>query len=105
MPHFCLNSRYRNFLLDISLSLSLSLSHTHTHTHTHIIFEYHEASLVSQMVNSLPVMQETLGSIPVSGIPLEKGITTHSSILAWRIPWAEEPRGLQSMGPHRVRHD
>ena len=37
--------------------------------------------------------------------PLEKGMATHSSILAWRIPWTEEPGGLQSMGSHRVRHD
>ena len=36
---------------------------------------------------------------------LEKGKATHSSILAWRIPWMEEPRGLQSMGSQRVRHD
>ena len=38
------------------------------------------------------------GSIPGSGRPLEEGIATHSSILAWNIPWAEEPGGLQSMG-------
>ena len=37
--------------------------------------------------------------------PLEKGTTTHCSILAWRIPWTEEPGGLQSLGLHRVRHD
>ena len=37
--------------------------------------------------------------------PLEKGMATHSSILAWRIPWAEEPGGLQSMGLQRIRHD
>ena len=37
--------------------------------------------------------------------PLEKGMATHSSILAWRIPWAEEPNGLQSTGLQRVRHD
>ena len=37
--------------------------------------------------------------------PLEKGMTTHSGILAWRIPWTEEPVRLQSMGSHRVRHD
>ena len=37
--------------------------------------------------------------------PLEQGVATHSSILAWRIPWTEEPGGLQSMGLHRVRHD
>ena len=37
--------------------------------------------------------------------PLEKEMVTHSSILAWKIPWAEEPGGLQSMGSERVRHD
>ena len=37
--------------------------------------------------------------------PLEKDMATHSSILAWRIPWTEEPGGLQSMGSQRVRHD
>ena len=37
--------------------------------------------------------------------PMEEGTATHSSILAWRIPWTEEPRGLQSIGSQRVRHD
>ena len=37
--------------------------------------------------------------------PLEKGTATHSSVLAWRIPWTEEPGGLQPIGLHRVRHD
>ena len=37
--------------------------------------------------------------------PLEKGMATHSSILAWKIPWTEEPGGLQSMGPQRVGHN
>ena len=37
--------------------------------------------------------------------PLEEGMATHSSILAWRIPWTEEPGGLQSIGSQRVRHD
>ena len=37
--------------------------------------------------------------------PLEKGLATHSNIFAWRIPWTEEPPGLQSMGPQRVGHD
>ena len=37
--------------------------------------------------------------------PLEKGMTTHASILAWEIPWTEEPGGLQSMGSQRVGHD
>ena len=43
--------------------------------------------------------------IPKLGDPLEEGMETHSSILAWRIPWTEEPGGLQSMGSQRVRHD
>ena len=44
------------------------------------------------------------GSIAVQQYPLEKEMVTHSSILAWGIPWTEEPRGLQSMGSQRVRH-
>ena len=50
-------------------------------------------------------MQET--SVPSLGWedPLEKGMTTHSSILAWEIPWTEEPGGLESMGSQRVRHN
>ena len=46
-----------------------------------------------------------LGSIPGSGRPPEKEMATHSSILAWRIPWAEKPGRLQSTGLQRVRHD
>ena len=46
-----------------------------------------------------------LGLIPGSGRSLKKGMATHSSILAWRIPWAEEPGRLQPTGLQRVRHD
>ena len=57
------------------------------------------ASLVAQTVKDLPAMQ---GLTQVQSLcqedPLEKGTATHSSILAWRIPWTEEPGGLQSMG-------
>ena len=45
------------------------------------------------------------GSISGSEDPLEEGMATHSSILAWRIPWTEEPGGLQSIGSHRAGHD
>ena len=45
------------------------------------------------------------GSIPGSGSSLEKGMATHSSILAWKIPWTEEPEGLQSMGSQKVGED
>ena len=57
------------------------------------------------MVKNLPAMQET--RVPSLGQKdtLEKGIATHSSILAWRIPWTEEPGGLQSVGSQRVGHD
>ena len=57
------------------------------------------------MVKNLPPMQETQVLFLGQKDPLEKGMATHSSILAWRIPGTEEPGGLQSMGLHRVRHD
>ena len=90
-----------------------SLSHTHTHTQ-----EYYSAmrkketlpfttwmdlwaSQVALVVQNPPSsagdVRDT-GSIPGSEDPLEKGMATHSSILAWRIPWTEEPGGLQSRG-------
>ena len=56
------------------------------------------ASLVTQMVKTLPATQETWVRSLSQKDPLEKGMATHSSILAWRIPWTEEPGGLQSMG-------
>ena len=55
-------------------------------------------SLVAQMIKNLPAMQETQVQSLGWEDPLEKGMATHSSILAWRIPWTEEPGGLQSMG-------
>ena len=57
-----------------------------------------------QTVKNLPAMQETWVQSLVWEDPLEKGMATHSSILAWRIPWAEEPGGLQSIGLKRVGH-
>ena len=63
------------------------------------------ASLVAQMIKNLPVMQETqVWSLGHEDF-LEKRMAIHSSILAWRSPWTEEPGGLQSMGPQRVGHD
>ena len=80
----------------------------HTHIHTQLaqaiqIFSYSAkfiSYLVAQMVKDLPAVWETLGQED----PLEKGMATHSSILAWRIPWTQEPGRLQSMGWQRVRH-
>ena len=61
--------------------------------------------LVAQMVKNLPVMWRPGFNPRVGKIPLDKGMATHSSILAWRIPWTEEPGGLQSMGSQRVGQD
>ena len=58
-----------------------------------------------QVVKSLPAMQETWVRSVDWEDPLEKGMATHSSILAWRIPWTEEPGGLQSMGSQRAGHN
>ena len=62
----------------------------------------HIRILVAQTVKNLPVMQETLGLIPGSGRSPGEETATHSSILAWRTPWTEEPGGLQSMESQRV---
>ena len=66
---------------------------------------HHWASLVAQRVKNPPSMQETGVLSLGQEDPLEKGIATHSSILAWRIPWTEDPGGLQFMGSQRVGCD
>ena len=63
------------------------------------------ASLVAQMVKNLPVMQVTRVQSLGREDPLEEEMTTHSSMLAWEIPWAEEPGELQSIGLQRVGHN
>ena len=63
------------------------------------------ASLVAQQLKHLPGMRETRVQSLGWEDPLEKEMATHSSTLAWRIPWMEEPGRLQSMGLQRVRHD
>ena len=60
---------------------------------------------MAQIVMNLPAMQETWVRSLSWEDPLEKGMATHSSTLTWRIPWTEEPGGLQSMGSQRVGHD
>ena len=62
------------------------------------------ASLMGQLVKNPPAMQRH-GSIWVKKIPWRRKMTTHSRILAWRIPWTEEPGGLQAKGLQRVEHD
>ena len=62
-------------------------------------------SLVAQMVKNLPAVQESQVRSLDQEDPLEKGMATHSSIFAWRIPWTEEPGGLQSTGSQRAGQD
>ena len=62
-------------------------------------------SLVAQTVKNMPAMQETRVQSLSQEDPLEKDMATHSSILAWRIPWREEPSGLHSRGSQSVRRD
>ena len=64
-----------------------------------------ETSLVAQMVKCLLTMQETWVQSLGWEDPLEKEMATHSSILAWKIPWTEEPGRLQSMESQKVGHD
>ena len=73
--------------------------------HTGVDILKEGVSLVAQTIKNLPTMQET--RVPSLGQedPLEKGMATHCSILAWRIPWTEEPGGQQSMELQKVRHD
>jgi len=63
------------------------------------------ASLVAQMVKRLPAMREMQVQSLGRDDPLEKEMATHSRTLAWKIPWAEEPGRLQSMGLQRVGHN
>ena len=73
--------------------------------HFQSICEQFWASLVAQMVKRLPAMQETRVRFLGQEDPLEKEMAIHSSTLAWKIPWTEEPDRLQSMGLQRVRHN
>ena len=70
-----------------------------------MVIEYPDgASPIGQSVKNLPAVPETwVGSLGQDG-PLGKEMATHFSILAWKIPWIEEPGGPQSMGSRRVRH-
>ena len=63
------------------------------------------SSLIVQSVKNLPAVQETWVRSLGQKDPLEKEMATHPSILAWRIPWTEEPGGLQPTGSQRVRQD
>ena len=97
VPHILLIHDFRiSTLLSYVLLTSEGFIHVYTCDWT---------SLVAQMVKCLPAMQETQVRSLGWEDPLEKEMATHSSTLAWRIPWTEEPGGLQYMGSQRGRHD
>ena len=73
--------------------------------HSHSTHSNYGASLVAQRVKNLPAMREAQVRSLGGEDPLEKGMATHSSVLAWRIPGTGEPCGLPYMGLHRVGHD
>ena len=70
----------------------------HIYIHVYVYVHSLGASITAQSVRNPPVVQETLVQFLSQEDPLEKEMATHSSILAWRIPWTEEPGGLHSMG-------
>ena len=72
---------------------------------TVFIIEICGSKETGETVKNLPAMQETRIQSLGQEDPLEKGMATHSSILAWRIPWTEEPGKLQFIGSQRVGHD
>ena len=88
-------------------------THTHTHTHTHTVgsmkYRYLIVVLIciALMVNDIDYLFVCILAIYISSLEkyLEKAMAPHSSILAWKIPWMEEPGRLQSMGSLRVGHD
>ena len=71
----------------------------------HVNYSAKGLTQYGSMVKDLPAMQETQVQCPGQKEPLEKVVATHSSILAWRIPWTEEPGGLQATGSQTVRHN
>ena len=90
--------------IHIDWSMSISI-HIYTHTYIYRLFYFKDWLMWAQMVMNLPAMPETQVQSLGQENPLEKAMTTHSCILAWRILWTEKPGGLQSMGSQRVIHD
>ena len=93
-----------------SLSFDRSIYLWNYHHYQDIIHFHHLKSFlgifpVAQTLKNLPAMQETQVGFLDWEDPLEKGVAIHSSTIAWRIPWTEEPGGSQTAGSQRVRHN
>ena len=100
----------RTKLQPLSLQQTPEIMHTTGETaqqeSSFFLFFFPQIPLVgAQTVQNPPALQETRVRSLGQEDPLEEGVATHSSILAWRIPWTEEPGGLQSTGSQRVGHD
>ena len=98
-----LGCSYLNFVLGPLSGFPFLCGISYDLNHTNHMYNW--ASLVARMVKNLPTMWETWVQFLGWEDLLEKGKATHCSILAWRIPWAEEPGRLQSMGLQRAGHD
>ena len=103
MPWVCSNSHRSAEFPSKSTSETFSLSLFFFNIY--LVLLDLRTSQVAQMVKNLPAVQEIQVQSLCREDPLEKGMAIHSCTLAWRIPWAEEPGGLQSMGSQRIRHD
>ena len=86
-------------------TFSQSICHEVMELDANIVVFWILSPLMVQIVKNSPTIQETWVQSLGQEDPLEKGMMTHSSILAYRIPWAEEPGRLQSVEQQRVRHD
>ena len=96
------NKIYLNLMKRIKMKVYYNIVHVSEYIENYEYFFLIGASLVTQMVKNLPAMKETWVQSLGQENSLEKEMTTHSSILAWRIPWTEEPGGPQSMRLQRV---
>ena len=89
----------------IKMKVYYNIVHVSEYIENYGYFSLVGASLVAQMVKNLPAMKETWVQSLGQEDSLEKRVTTHSTVLAWRIPWTGEPGRLQSTESERVRHD
>ena len=89
----------------LRIILEFKINQKKNHKRMNALLCQHRISLVAQMVKRLSPVQETRVRSLVWEDLLEKEMATHSSTLAWKIPWTEEPDGLQSVGLQRVGHD
>ena len=99
LQYFCLENSLDRGAWQATIHGVIRIRHHLVTTPSHA---YCGASLVSQMVKNLPAMQETLVQSLGQEDPLEQRMDTHSSILAWRIPWTWKSHGLQSIGSQTV---